>query len=156
MSAHTAWLRTCQMLVVVAALASSLTPALAVNDDFLLAAEQAVARFHAALTSGDRGGALALLADDVVVIENGVIESRADYAAQHLAADIDFARGIKVERSKPRTVVEGSTAWVSSEGPVKGEFKRRSVNMVTAELMVLSLHRGRWLIRAIHWSSRTP
>lgn len=127
-----------------------MTPALAVQDVFLFDAEQAVVRFHAALASGDRAAALALLAEDAVVIENGVIESRTEYAAQHLAADIDFARGIKVERSKPRTVVEGHTAWVSSVGPVKGEFKGRPVNFVSAELMVLSLHQGRWLIRAIH------
>ena len=119
-------------------------------------AEQAVVRFHAALASGDRGAALALLAADAIVIENGEVESRADYATQHLAADIDFARGVTVERSRPRAVVEGDTAWVSSVSTVKGKFKGRPVNLVNAELMVLSLHHERWLIRAIHWSSHTP
>ena len=120
-------------------------------------AEQAVVSFHAAVAAGDRAAALALLAADAIVIENGKVESRADYAAQHLAADIDFARQVKVERNKPRTVIEGHAAWVSSVSTVKGEFRGRPVNLVSAELMVLALHQGRWLIRAIHWSSsRAP
>ena len=112
--------------------------------------------YRAALAAGDRAAALALLAADAVVIENGKLESRAHYAAQHLAADIDCARQVKVERAKPRTVVEGQIAWVSSVTTVKGEFKGRPVNLVNAELMVLALHQGRSLIRAIHWSSRAP
>ena len=90
-------------------------------------AEQAVVRFHAALASGDRGAALALLAADAIVVENGQVESRADYAAQHLAADIDFAKGVTVKHSRPGAVVEGDTAGVISVSPVKGEFKGRPV-----------------------------
>jgi len=144
----------CRGVLLVAFLA--FTPA-ASAVDLADDAEQAVVRFHAALAAGDRAAALALLAADAIVIENGKVEPRGDYAAQHLAADIDFARQVKVDRNKPRTVVEGHTAWVSSVSTVKGEFKGRPVNLVNAELMVLALHQGRWLIRAIHWSSsRAP
>ena len=116
-------------------------------------AEQAVVRFHAALAAGHRTAALALLAADAIVIENGKLESRAEYVAGHLAADIDFARRVRVERTKARTVVDGRIAWVSSVSTSTGEVKGRPVKLVNAELMVLALHQRRWLIRAIHWSS---
>ena len=116
--------------------------------------ERVVVRFHAALAAGDRAAALMLLAADAIVIENGKLESRADYAAHHLAADIDFAKQVRMERYQPRTVVEGQTAWVSASNRMKGEVKGRPVNLVNAELMVLTLHQGQWLIRAIHWSLR--
>jgi len=118
--------------------------------------EGAVVRFHAAIAAGDRDAALALLAPDAMIIENGKTESRAVYAAQHLAADVDFARGTTVERTESRTVVEGDTAWVVSMNKVRGHFKGRPVNLITAELVVLTQRRGLWLIRAIHWSSRPP
>lgn len=36
-----------------------------------------VERFHDALTSGDRTGAMALLASDAVILESGGVETRA-------------------------------------------------------------------------------
>jgi ketosteroid isomerase-like protein len=137
-------------LLLIAFLAfASVTSAVGPAED----AEQVVVRFHAALAAGDRTAALALLAADAIVIENGKLESRAEYAAGHLAADIDFARQVRVERTNARTVVEGRIAWVSSVSTSTGEFKGRPVKLVNAELMVLALHQRRWLIRAIHWSS---
>src|SRR5215211_6274960 len=54
----------------------------------------AVMKYHAALASGDSAAALTLLTDDVTVLESGSVESRADYRAHHLPADIEFARTV--------------------------------------------------------------
>ena len=59
------------------------------------AAADVVDRFHAALRAGDTDGALALLAEDVLILEQGGAErSRDEYAAHHLGADAAFAAAV--------------------------------------------------------------
>ena len=118
------------------------------------AVTKVVRQFHAALAAGDSLGALALLADDAVVLEAGGVESRADYRSHHLAADIEYARAVP---STPGTISvrrDGTTAWAISTTTTVGTFQNRAVNSAGAELMVLSLTSSGWRIRAIHWSSR--
>lgn len=114
----------------------------------------AVTRFHAALASGDSTGVLALLTEDVVVLEAGGIESRADYRAHHLPADIEFARAIKSERGAVQVKVKGDVAWAVTATTTVGTFHERAVNSAGAELMVLVRTAAGWRIAAIHWSSR--
>lgn len=113
-----------------------------------------VARFHDALAKGDSAAVQALLAPDLTVLESGGVESRAEYFAHHLAADMEFAKAV----SSPRTLVsytrDGNTAWLVSTSSAKGSFRGRDVNSVGAELMILTRSGPGWQIRAIHWSSR--
>ena len=119
------------------------------------AVAQVVTRFHAALAEGDSATALALLAQDVVVLESGGVESRDDYRAHHLPADIEFARAVPSTKGPVRVVVQGDVAWASSTSTTQGEFRGRAINSNGAELMVLARATGgAWTIRAIHWSSR--
>ena len=60
-----------------------------------------VRAFHQALAAGDSDGAVRLLAADAVILESGGRETRDEYAAHHLAEDIEFARAVPVERSAP-------------------------------------------------------
>lgn len=113
-----------------------------------------VARMHDALARGDSAAALALLTDDVVVLESGGVESRAEYRGHHLPADIEFARAIKSDRKVNSVTVVGDAAWVSSTSTTQGEFRGRAINSVGAELMVLRRTPSGWRIAAIHWSSR--
>jgi predicted trehalose synthase len=53
-----------------------------------------VGGFHSALAAGDSNAALSLMAPDVIVLEAGGAESRAEYRSHHLAADIAFARAV--------------------------------------------------------------
>lgn len=114
----------------------------------------AVGRFHEALGRGDSLAALKLLAPDATVLESGGVESRADYRAHHLAADVEFARAVPSQRTIAGVVIRGDVAWVSSTSVTQGTFRERAVNSAGAELMVLSRTESGWLIRAIHWSSR--
>jgi ketosteroid isomerase-like protein len=113
-----------------------------------------VERFHSALAAGDSVTALSLLTDDVLVIESGGIESRADYRAHHLPADIEFARTVRGDRSIVRVTIQGTAAWVASTSTTKGRFKDRVIDSSGAELMVLRRTPQGWRIAAIHWSSR--
>ena len=120
------------------------------------AAVVAVVRaYHAALESGDSTAALALLATDAIIVESGGSETRDEYRAHHLPGDMAFARAIKAERGAVRVVVQGDVAWATSTSTTQGEYRGRQINSSGAELMVLSRSTTGWMIRAIHWSSRT-
>jgi len=110
--------------------------------------------FHQALAAGDAGGALRLLAADAVILESGGRESRDEYAAHHLAEDIEFARAVPVERSALQITASGDVAWVHSTSLVRGTYRGRAIDAAGVELMVLSRTATGWVIRAIHWSSR--
>ena len=115
---------------------------------------EVVRQFHAALATGDSLGALALLADDVVVLEAGGVESRVEYRSHHLAADIEYARAVPSTTGAISVRRDGSTAWVVGTTTTVGTFQGRAVNSTGAELMVLTRTSSGWRIRAIHWSSR--
>ena len=115
---------------------------------------RAVERFHQALAAGDSATVLALLADDVIILESGGRETKAEYRAHHLGTDIEFARAVPRERTAVRVHLQGDAAWASSTSTAQGEFRGRAVRTATAELMVLTRTDAGWRIRAIHWSSR--
>ncbi|MGH7615109.1 MAG: DUF4440 domain-containing protein [Gemmatimonadales bacterium] len=117
------------------------------------AAIAVVRQFHEALARGDSAAALALLADDAIVLEAGSIETRAEYQTHHLPADIRFAQTIPSTRAFIRVVVAGEAAWITASSESVGTFDGRPINSVGAELMVLSRTTAGWRIRAIHWSS---
>jgi ketosteroid isomerase-like protein len=114
----------------------------------------AVTSYHRALEAGDSAAALALLADDAVILEAGGIERRAEYRSNHLPADIAFARAVPAIHSSVEVVIRGDVAWASSTSSSDGTYEGRTIRSQGAELMVLTRDAGEWRIRAIHWSSR--
>lgn len=114
-----------------------------------------IARFHGALARGDSAAALALLASDALIVESGSIETRAEYRAHHLPADIDFARAVPSTRTVTRVTVQGDAAWVVATSTTDGQLNGRVVNSTGAELTVLRRVAAGWQIAAVHWSSRS-
>lgn len=114
-----------------------------------------VLAYHRALSTGDSTAALALLSDDAVILETGGVETRQEYRAHHLPADIQFAQAVPSQSTGVRVKVMGDAAWAWSTSTTQGEFRGRQVNSAGAELMVLARSAGGWKISAIHWSSRT-
>jgi ketosteroid isomerase-like protein len=133
--------------------ASHAHPAAATTQADSAAVAAAVNRFHAALAAGDSAAALALLAPDVEVLESGDRETRAEYRAHHLAADIEFARTVRSERGPVRVRVRGDVAWATTMSTTRGTFRGRAIDSAGAELMVLVRTGSGWRIAAIHWSS---
>lgn len=115
----------------------------------------AVTAFHDALARADSAAALALLAPDAVILESGDLETRAEYRAHHLPADIAFTRAVPSTGESSTVVLAGDVAWVTSTSRSTGTFQGRPVNSQNAELIVLSRDSAGWRIRAIHWSSRS-
>lgn len=117
------------------------------------AAVATLERFHRALAAGDRAGALALLAPDALIVESGEVQTRDEYAAHHLPADIAFARAIPGERQVVRAEQRGDAVWVTATSSTRGTFNGRAVDSAGAELAVLVRTPTGWQIGAIHWSS---
>ena len=128
-----------------------------VVDDAAAPAIVIVDAFHAALGSGESATVLALLTEDVIVLEEGGAErSREEYAGHHLPADMAFAAATEAEITHRAASVEGDIAWVLTEGRTSGAFNGRPVDRLTSETMILHRQAGGWRIRHIHWSSRAP
>jgi ketosteroid isomerase-like protein len=113
-----------------------------------------VSEFHAALATGDSATALRLLDQDVTVLESGDVETRDEYRAHHLPADIEFARAVPSKRTVLSVTVVGDAGWIASKSENVGRMGTRSINSVGAELIVLRKRDTGWKIAAIHWSSR--
>lgn len=112
-----------------------------------------VFRFHSALERGDANTARNLLARDLRVLEGGEVETREQYLAHHLVADIEFAKAVRGTSTPVAYTREGNIAWVVSTSTTSGSFRGRAVNSIGAELIILSRTISGWQIRAIHWSS---
>lgn len=143
-------------LLVTCALAfSGLTlPAVAQTGD-QAAVAATVQAFHEALARGDSAAVLRLLAPDALILESGGLETKDDYRGHHLPGDIAFARAVPSDRKAPTVVVAGDVAWVVGTSRTTGTFRDRTINSAGAELVVLTRAPDGWVIRAIHWSSRT-
>lgn len=113
-----------------------------------------VEQFHAALTAGDSAGAVSVLASDVVILESGAIQTRAEYLSHHLGADMKASKGSKASRSVVQVRMAGDAAYVVSKTISPPTDAKGSTGSEMAELMVLSKTVSGWTIRAVHWSSR--
>ncbi|WP_309630219.1 nuclear transport factor 2 family protein [Brevundimonas sp.] len=128
-----------------------------VADTAAAPATAVVDAFHAALGAGDGEAVLALLTEDVVVLEEGGAErSREEYAGHHLPADMTYAASTEAEVTRRVAWAEGDVAWVLTESRTSGTFNGRAVDRRTAETMILHRQTDGWRIRHIHWSSRAP
>lgn len=110
--------------------------------------------YHSALASGDSATALAMLADDVTILESGNVEDKEHYRSGHLAGDMRFAAAVPRERSDITVTLMGDVAWAWSTSITEGQMGEREINSQGAELMVVAREGGAWKIKAIHWSSR--
>jgi ketosteroid isomerase-like protein len=110
--------------------------------------------FHAAMKKGDAAAVMRTVAPDAIFLEGGRQEARAEYESGHLPADIEFERAVTGKRGPLTVNVTGEAAWIIAMTEYEGTFEGKPVNFVSAQLMVLTRTSGRWLIRAVHWSSR--
>ena len=121
-------------------------------------AAAAVDGFHAALRRGDAKAALAFVADDAIVFEDGRAErSKAEYALRHAEADAAFSKAV-VSKLLSRTAhATADLVLIASESRTKGRYKGQDVDRIMVESMVLRRHSGGvWKIVHIHWSSAQP
>jgi len=120
------------------------------------AIEAVVESYHAALNNQDSVAAVALLADNVLVLESGYLESYEEYLGHHLGADMEFSAGVPGTRTVKHVEVNGNAGWVVATSTSEGTFRERDINSAGVELIVVTRtsHDSPWKIVAIHWSSR--
>lgn len=141
-----------RLLIVLMALGCS--PVSVAGQSRADAVRAVVDTYHRSLASGDSTTALSLLADDVTILESGNVENKEHYRSGHLSGDMRYAQAVNRERGEISVTVMGDVAWAHSTNVTTGQIGDREINSQGAELMVLARVDGRWLIRAIHWSSR--
>jgi hypothetical protein len=120
------------------------------------AASRTADRFHTALAAGDRAVVESLLLPDAVVLEGGKAETRAEYLGHHFGSDVAFLASVEREPLTRTTDVAGDAAWVASTSRVSGAYEGRTLDLDSAELLVLRRDAAapdRWRIAAVHWSS---
>ena len=110
--------------------------------------------FYGGITAGDTGTVMHLIAPDAVFVESGKIETRAEYEANHLPADIEFESKVKAMRGPLRVTFDGrETAWVISTAEYD---EGNPEKYIITQLMVLTRDTGDWRIRTISWSTNQP
>lgn len=110
--------------------------------------------FHAALRRGDARAAAALLAEDALIFESGEVEwTKAEYAAHHLPADVEFSQAVSSVVTRRAGNATGSLAWIASQGRTAGTYKGKALDLTTTETMLLRRTAAGWRIVHIHWSS---
>ena len=96
----------------------------------------AVQQFHAALAAGDSARAVAMLSSDVVVLESGAIQTRAEYLSHHLGADMKASKGSKATRNVVEVRLMGEAAYVVTKTVSPPSGADNSTGSEMAELMV--------------------
>ncbi|MDQ6891204.1 MAG: nuclear transport factor 2 family protein [Acidobacteriota bacterium] len=115
--------------------------------------ESVVDRFQEAVRTGNREQTLSLLSQDVVIFEEGEAEmGRDQYAATHLAADIEFAKTASTRVIETRTGAVKDAAWVLRVSETSGTFGGKTVTRIGTETALLKKENGRWRIVHLHWS----
>src|SRR6185295_14640490 len=78
--------------------------------------------FYGAMKTGDKAAAMRVLAPDALFLESGALETRAEYEANHLPADIEFERQVTGKRGPWRVTFQGDTAWAIATTEYEGKF----------------------------------
>lgn len=117
--------------------------------------KETMAAFHAALASGDKAKALALLSPEVAIYEAGYVErSREEYAHHHLGGDMEFAKTTTRKLLRQNERIEGNTAIVWEETETTGSARGKPVHVLGTGTAILEKKGDGWSIVHIHWSSR--
>ena len=133
-------------------------PAAAISMEGLVAnaepgAEATAKAFHAALQKGDRAAVLALLAPEVVVSEEGESQSREQYAAGHLGADIEFLKSASIKPVSVGSMPMGNTAMVGSRSEIRTNTNGKAMAMLSSEMLTMKKTPNGWRITRIEWAS---
>ncbi len=117
-------------------------------------AETALQAFSDALEVGNRDHAIASLAPDLIVVEDGVEESRADYVGGHLAADIAYQKSVKTVLLERSVVNDSPTqARIVSKLRMVGNRSDKMIDTFVDETAVLTKRPDGWKIQRLEWVS---
>jgi hypothetical protein len=117
-------------------------------------AEAALQAFSDALEVGNRDLAIARLAPDLKVTEDGVEENRAGYVGGHLAADIAYQKSVKTVLLERNVVNETPTqARIVSKLRMVSNRSDKTIDTLVNETAVLAKLPDGWKIVRLEWVS---
>lgn len=117
-------------------------------------AAQAVSAFHQALNQSDKKIARSLLADNVIIFEDGGIERSADeYANHHMLADMKYLSSVNSKLLEHQVYISGDIAYSISRSETMGSYKGKAINTTGMESITLKKSQNGWKITHIHWSN---
>ncbi len=117
-------------------------------------AEAALQAFSDALEVGNRDLAIARLAPDLKVVEDGVEESRASYVGGHLAADIAFQKSVKTVLLERSVINEGPLQMrIVSKLRMVSNRSDKTIDTLVDETAVLTKRPDGWKITRLEWVS---
>lgn len=116
-------------------------------------AEAAAIAFHAALKNGDRTAVMELLAPEAHIREDATVQSRAEYASAHLAADMSFLRRAQVKTLSMVSRSLGDSAMVGSESESVVVVDGKTMRLRGREMLDLKKVGTEWKIVNIQWMS---
>ena len=117
------------------------------------AASKIVAQFHEALATGNTEGAIALLSATALIYESGHAETREQYIADHLAADIAFAKATQRTVKDTHQQCNESICVLMQSSQTTGTIKGKNMRYAGQETTVLRREGDTWKIQHVHWSS---
>jgi ketosteroid isomerase-like protein len=116
-------------------------------------AEAAARAFQAALQHGDRAAVLALLAAEARISEGGHTQTRDEYAADHLGADIAFLKTARITPVSLGSMPMGDTAMVGSESDLQATVKGKPAMLRSREMLNLRKDGDSWKIVSVQWQT---
>ena len=116
-------------------------------------AANVVSQFHDALKRGEASAAIAQLSADAVIYESGYAETRENYLAHHLQADIEFAKQTTRKVTTTSSHCGETLCVLMQESETSGTFKGKPIQSSGVETTVLVRTGDTWKIRHVHWSS---
>lgn len=116
---------------------------------------ETIERFQTALADRDSTTVDELLLSTATILEGGGVETKTEYLGHHFGADADFLSELSREIEHRQLRMEERTAWVSTQSRLHGTYEDETLDLASAELMVLRKTSAGWRIAAIHWSSRS-
>ena len=109
--------------------------------------------FNKALNAGDAEAVGKILAEDVVILESGHAQkSRAEYMNGHMKSDMAFLPHITTTLLDRQTSQAGDLAWIISHVSMKGEYKDKTIDIISREMLVMKHNGHDWQITMVHWS----
>ncbi|MDB5969542.1 MAG: hypothetical protein JWQ90_1992 [Hydrocarboniphaga sp.] len=113
-----------------------------------------VEAFHKALRQGDGKAALAFMARDITVFEQGFEEtSRDSWGSKQLPDANQFAKQTERRVLRREASQDTNTACVISTTLTTGDFDGRKLELEGTETMLLRRDGDGWKIAHIHWSA---
>lgn len=109
--------------------------------------------FHHALKEGNGDAALALLHDNATILEGGHLQTKSDYAAGHLASDMQFLAAVETERLSKDADVGDGQATVVTRTRMSGSYNDKAVEVISKEIATLVATEDGWRISHLNWST---